>query len=367
MKTFDIIIIGAGGAGLMAARELGKLKYHTLLIDRKDDLLDFSFNTLGSFIELAQFDLSENVVAQPISKAILYSKNFKREVEGKAYILDKRKLHEELLASLDREYVEILTDTAIKKITIGVDGKIDSISDAKEKVYQATIFIDATGLSGVLSKQVGLQQQKTKLAIGVEYNVKYKGNPNEAHLLIGKTYQGGYGWIFPLKNERAIIGFGTFDDLIVKELKKRLDSIINLPQISKLVEKDTEKSEGGSLPLTEVLDQFVYQNLVCIGDSVSQVNPIVGEGYKFIFESAIFAVKAIDQALKHQDLSLLKNYEVDWKNRFYENYLFAKKAQKKIFKFSKSDFLVDLAMLYLKVKPNEKVLKVIAGEYARKK
>ncbi len=33
-------------------------------------------------------------------------------------------------------------------------------------------------------------------------------------------YQGGYGWIFPLKNDRAIIGFGTFDENIVKDLKE---------------------------------------------------------------------------------------------------------------------------------------------------
>jgi digeranylgeranylglycerophospholipid reductase len=44
-----------------------------------------------------------------------------------------------------------------------------------------------------------------------------------------------------------------------------------------------------------------------VGDSVSQVNPVVGEGYKFIFESAIFASKAICQSLKNEDVNLLLN------------------------------------------------------------
>lgn len=48
------------------------------------------------------------------------------------------------------------------------------------------------------------------LATGVEYNVKYLGNPSEGHLLMGKVYQGGYGWIFPFKDERAIIGVASF-------------------------------------------------------------------------------------------------------------------------------------------------------------
>lgn len=365
MNTYDVVIVGAGSAGLMAARELGKLKYKTLIIDRKENILEFSFNTLGSFININDFDLTENVIAQPINKIILYSKNFKRIINGNPAILDKKIVHEELIEALDKNYVSILINTAIKSFNQDEQGNLISLIDQNENSYHAKIFIDATGTVGYLSKQVGLQTKKPKLATGVEYNVKYKGKTNEAHLLIGKTYQGGYGWIFPLKNERAIIGFGTFDNTILKDLKKRLDNIIKLPQIAKLVEKDNEKCEGGSLPITDVLEKFVYHNLVCIGDSVSQVNPIVGEGYKFIFESAIMAVKSIDNAIKSNNISILHDYEREWENRFSKNYHFAKNAQEKIFKFSKSDILVDVAMLYLKMKPNEKVLKVIAGEYSR--
>ena len=71
-----------------------------------------------------------------------------------------------------------------------------------------------------------------------------------------------------------------------------------MPNIKKLVEKDNEKVEGGSIPITPVIDKFIHQNLVCVGDSVSQVNPVVGEGYKFIFESAIMASKAISKSLQ---------------------------------------------------------------------
>ena len=46
--TYDVIIVGGGTAGLMLAKELGKFKHKTLVIDRKNNLLHFSFNTLGS-------------------------------------------------------------------------------------------------------------------------------------------------------------------------------------------------------------------------------------------------------------------------------------------------------------------------------
>ena len=165
-----------------------------------------------------------------------------------------------------------------------------------------------------------MQEKKPELATGVEYNVKYFGKPNEAYLLIGKDYEGGYGWIFPLKGQRAIIGFGTFEKRVIKELKKRLHKIIELPQIQKLVEKDNDKIEGGSIPITPVLDKFIDKNLICVGDSVSQVNPIVGEGYKFIFEASLMASKAIDKYLKNDNLDDLNEYEVNWRKRFLKNY-----------------------------------------------
>jgi len=145
-----------------------------------------------------------------------------------------------------------------------------------------------------------------------------------------------------------------------------LDKIIKLPHIAKLVEKDNERAEGGSLPITKVINKFIYHNLICIGDSVSQVNPIVGEGYKFIFESAIMAVNALEKAIQNNDRNYLNEYEENWNKRFLDNYKFAKYGQQKIIRYSKSDFLIDMGVLFLKTKSNDSVLKVIAGEYTRK-
>lgn len=150
--------------------------------------------------------------------------------------------------------------------------------------------------------------------------MKYSGATNEIQLLLGKNYQGGYGWIFPLKNNRAIIGFGTVDKALKKGLKKRLNEILEYPEIKRIIEKDNEKVEGGSIPITPVLEKFVKHNLVCVGDSVSQVNPVAGERYKFIFESATIASKAINNALITNDLGQLIAYENQWKIRFLSNY-----------------------------------------------
>ncbi len=365
-KNYDVIIVGAGGAGLMLARELGIKKRKVLLLDRKTDLLNLSFRTLGSFMDINEFHLSQDVVAADINKIILYSKNIKCSAVSKACILDKAYLHKHLIESIDKNYVDIRTGIDIKSYNADAAGSLTEITDDKGNKYIATYYVDATGLSGVLSKRNGLQDKQPDIAVGVEFNVKYKGKTNEAHLYLGNHYEGGYGWLFPLKNNRAILGFGSFENMVIGELKQRLNKMLTIPHIAAIVEKDNDNAEGGILPITQVKTKFVYNNLVCVGDSVSQVNPVVGEGYKFIFRAAVMAANAIEKAISQNNTSMLKEYEYEWNKRYYDFYRKAKRMQQLLIKYSKSDNKVDLGMLFLKTKRNKTIEKIISGEFTKK-
>lgn len=153
-------------------------------------------------------------------------------------------MHIEILTHLDDDFITIKTGVNIKTIKTDSDGNFISVTYQHKESYAGKIFVDASGTNGVISKKVGLRDKKGALATGVEYNVQYLGNPKAMFLLIGKEYQGGYGRIFPLKDKRAIIGFGTFDDEIVKDLKNRLLKILEIPSIKKLVVKDNDRVEG---------------------------------------------------------------------------------------------------------------------------
>lgn len=362
IKTYDVIIVGGGGAGLLLARELGRLKHKVLVIDKNKNLLNFTFYTLASFINLEEFGLSTNVVAQNIDKILVKSSHLTGTIKANLYTLDKKEVHKELLNAIDDNYVDFELGIQIKDI-VKTGDLFSAVVDKNGQQYFGNLFVDATGTVGLLSKKLGLHSNDYELATGVEYNVKYKGPLNEIQLLLGKTYKGGYGWLFPLKDNRAIIGFGTTDNTLKKGLKERLNKIIEQPEFTKIIEKDTDKVEGGSVPITPVLEKFIVSNLVCVGDSVSQVNPIAGEGYKFIFESAILASKAINNAIRNNNLDLLHDYEKQWKSRFSANYKRSKIAQVRINNLSKSDLLIDLGVLLFKLRSNSSNLKSISSEY----
>jgi len=340
-EQLDVVVVGGGAAGLNIAQLLGAYGHKVCLLDSKTDLLRLSFHTLGSFIDLKKFDLSDRVVASHITECAFYTKHVHPIKKVTASILNKRQLHAELLDKCRINGVEVRTSTRV------VDSKrtgdhVEELIDEHGIMYRARIFIDASGVSGVLSKQIGLQQKTINIATGVEYNVQYLGPQFRSYIFLGKDFRGGYGWIFPLGSGRGILGFGTFHSETKAKLADALRKIAHLPVMHGLIKKDDDTLFGGTIPLTDVKKEFTLGNVVCLGDAVSQVNPIAGEGYRFVLDAGLIAVPFIHNALTGNMLEPLKNYERAWNEKYYRAYTKSKFLQKLAGKASANDYLADL-------------------------
>lgn len=364
MKHFDVVIIGAGCAGLMTAQLLAKQNLSVALLDRKKDVLDLSFLTLGSFMEVNKYGLSENVIASKITKGSFLSKHISvTKVTDNVSIINKTQLHRELLEKCINNGVTIIKQCLISDVEIDGSGAVTHVCDKNSNCFQGQIYIDATGTTGLLSRMLGLQEKTFPLAVGLEYDVSYSGDPHEAIFFIGPEYAGGYGWIFPLGNNRAIVGFGTFNPTIRNNLKLGLSAIIEDKRVRNFIEIDDHTTYGGNIPITAVNTTMCKKNVVCVGDSVSQVNPLVGEGYKFILDSAIIAADAIVIALASHDLTLLKNYESQWQQINKIHYLNSKKLQSLLAKSHQYSLLTDIGLFFLKLKRAKTVSKIVSGEF----
>lgn len=364
MKHFDVVIIGAGCAGLMTAQLLAKQDLSVALLDRKKDLLDLSFLTLGSFMDINKYGLSEKVIASKITKGSFFSKKMSvTKVADNVSIIDKTQLHRELLEKCTKNGVTIFRQSLISDVKLDGSGAVSSVCDKNSNCYQGKIYIDATGTAGLLSRMLDLQEKTFPLAVGLEYDVSYTGDPHEAIFFLGPEYAGGYGWIFPLGNNRAIVGFGTFNPSIRSNLKQGLSAIIEDKRVKKFIEIDDHTTYGGNIPITAVNLTMHKHNVLCVGDSVSQVNPLVGEGYKFIMDSAILAADAIVIALAKNDLTLLRNYERKWKQTNKVHYLNSKKLQSLLARSHQYNLLTDIGLFFLKLKRAKTVSKIVSGEF----
>src|SRR5262245_50334755 len=74
MNDYDVVIIGAGLAGLQCARLLGRKGWRVLLVDRKN-ALDQKIHTTGIFVRrtLVDFDIPDDCLGPPIKHVTLYS------------------------------------------------------------------------------------------------------------------------------------------------------------------------------------------------------------------------------------------------------------------------------------------------------
>ena len=138
-----------------------------------------------------------------------------------------------------------------------------------------------------------------------------------------------------------------------------------IPFIKNMIVIDNRKVYGGTIPMTEVKTKLVYKNVLCVGDSVSQVNPLVGEGYRFVIESGFIAAPYVLKAIQENNDELLHGYETEWSKVFYKKYHRGLRLQKFADKVSKSDFISDIVNLFVATKTKSSFTDFLSGEFSK--
>lgn len=364
MGTYDVVIIGAGPAGLFLASELADSGLRILVLDKKKNAEDVGYDTLGSFLRPGDEDIPPSIF-NPIDTVRFSSKNEFAIKKGKASIIDRRKLltHFEKRATknknLDMIYgAEVIgpeiRDGHVREVSYQKSGKCQSVG--------AKIFLDCSGPGAVLAREMGLVPDKLKIAAGMEYHVPLKTAQHETDLLVGSDLEGGYGWIFPLDSKVAIIGYGTLSEDRFADIEESLKSMWNIKRVSERCGKRIIKRQSAILRTGKPLKSFRKNNLLVLGDTALQANPLVGEGVRFAMDSARMAAKAIKESLQMDDLAPLDKYSKEWKKKYYRSYKRAYALQNLIKGDSGNDIKMDNGVRMLRRMSDEDFARLLSGE-----
>ena len=308
MKQYDIIIIGAGPAGLMAARTLEKTKIDYLLIDGKKRLGYPLKCGEGVYAEAFEGFFGKKKYSF-IRNRVKFHKIFYKDVErifaADYYQLDRPRWEQWMGKGLN-----VLLDCRMEDIIIKRD--VAEVHTAKG-IFLAKLVILSCGCNFNMQKKFGLFKKNPIISIAYGGIFKDHGLPKDTFYYYFDDYY-GYMWIFPKSSTLANIGVGYF-----KTKKKINPKKLLFKLLKKYGIKANQISEyGGIAPCSGPIEKTFFDRMLICGDSAGLLYAGTGEGIKFALKSGKIAAEvAIKAVEKNQfDEKFLKMYEKSWKKSF---------------------------------------------------
>ena len=323
--NFDVVVVGGGPAGSSAAHMAAKNGCTVALIEKEKEIAQTVRTSGVTWIsDIKKFGIPEDCY-NPIKKFSFRSPKNSVKISGeiaKAAVLDVRKTYRFLANRAKTSGSELFTSTNVTEVLKDDTGKCVGViakSDGKQIQFNSKVVIDASGFVSVIAKELGYVSQWKKFGAGAEFEVKTeKLEHDNWWLMVGQEYSpAGYAWIFPTSKDTARIGVGIgkpdsdVDPTVrLNELlEKKLGPIKDLGNIEKI------EFHYGLIPNDGLSRKTVYDNLILVGDSAGQANPLVLEGIRYAIRFGEVAGQVAADAIKNGDTTetSLSPYEKEWK------------------------------------------------------
>ena len=325
----ECLVIGAGPAGSIAAKELASKGIETIVIEKRQEIgapKRCAEGVSKHSLEKLGIKVHELGITRVIKGAVLYSPSGKKVVmDGQGmegYVLE-RKVFEKYLASeaikegarymVKTQATDMVRENGRWRVSIkNLDGEDEII---------ANLVIGADGVESKVGRWAGLKtlNRLTDYHSGIQFEMAgVNADENYIHLFFGNEVAPlGYAWIFP-KAFSANVGLGILEkgakmrayDYLKKFIEEHEDIFKNASPI---------EINSGGVPVAHFTG-MAADGVMLVGDAAQLVNPIHGGGIVRAMHSSIMAAEVAEQALKEKNLSKerLMEYENMWNEEYEE-------------------------------------------------
>ncbi len=321
---YDVIISGAGPAGSKCAEVMAKAGYKVALIEKDINWRKPCGGAVGKGTIEKYYPQLKQLNSIIIDSVSMYSADYHKiehTMENVDSIVMDRLELDNLLRNIAVESgAKLFNENVSYDFILKNDKKIGikTKSPSGTKEYYGKIIVIADGMSSKLALKSGLRTKwkTTDLAIAKCAILKGKNKLEKNRIYVYFKPYKGYGWIFPLDENRFNIGCGTFaEDNLKYNLNQIYEEFVNDPHIKKYFpESNYQEIWKGSYPLSAigVLEKSLFDdNIMIIGDAAGFVSPISGEGILPSITSGQIAAETAINALKSNNISkqTLKAYK----------------------------------------------------------
>lgn len=332
----DVLVIGAGPAGLSTAITTSHLGLETIVIEKNSEIGEYIKSSALTWRDVIdEWNISKKSIARWYNKFRLVSFHSKKEVivPFRDYICCTLNF-EKFLVELSKKCVKSKTIFLMNKkvgdlnIRNGKEVEVE-LNDGKK--IKSKIIVDASGLSAVIARKLGLVPKHFELGVGMEYelsNAKIE-DPERFDIFVGEreVIPIGYGWSFPVGKDKTRIGVGT-SIIIGKDkkvnIKNSLNKFISKNSQVHSITKDSKKIEthSGSYPLGGFFDKTYADNVLVVGDAAGHASPLFAEGIRYALKFGKFAGNIVFDAISNKNLfrDYLAVYQAKCKNYIKDYY-----------------------------------------------
>ena len=362
--NFDLVIVGAGPAGSSAAFEAAKNGISVALLEKEESIAQTVRTSGVTWIQnIKEFGIPDDCF-NPIKNYSFCSPNNEVTISdavSRAAVLDVRKTYRWLAEQAKKEGTEIFLKTNVNDVIKNDRGDIIGVKGTNSQgqvEFHAKVVIDASGFPSTVCKAMNLAEQWKRFGAGAEYEVKAETVDRDTWwLMVGQKYSpAGYAWIFPVSKDTVRIGVGIGKPESTVDPTERLKELMEtkMGPIRKLGKITPIEFHYGLIPNDGLSRKTVYNNLILVGDSAGQANPLVLEGIRYAIKFGRVAGKVASMAIKDDktDEEALAEYEANWKKEIQSKINSAGKVQDRWIGLSDDDWDKELDIIK-ELKPEE--------------
>jgi flavin-dependent dehydrogenase len=316
VESFDVLVVGAGLAGLQTTRLLAREGVRVLLADRKDSLRD-SVHTTGIFVRrtLEDFDLPEDCLGPAVRRVTLYSPARRAQTllsEHAEFRVGRMgRLYERMLAECLEAGAEWSPSTRYAGLESGGSRGSHVLLERRglTRRVAARYVVGSDGARSRVARDLGLEENREWI-VGVE-DVLVGSSPGVSepcfHCFLDPRIAPGYlAWVV-CDGEETHVGVGgyasRFDPLkALESFRAETDARFRLGGARRV------ERRGGRIPVGGVLRRIANARGLLVGDAAGAVSPLTAGGLDPCMRLSTLAASVITDYLKTEDADVLASY-----------------------------------------------------------